>query len=82
VEYTLRKGRLDGGETAFDTCTYTELKCNVYKSFELAMTRKKNYVVLIANVLENSFMERNSTSYGKTIPVEVSYEFVDAVGCD
>jgi 3-isopropylmalate dehydrogenase len=45
----LEKGRKDNGETAFDTCTYTrsEVKRLAKKGFELAMTRTKNYAVLI-----------------------------------
>ena len=47
--YFGERGRKDDGNTAFDTCTYNrdEIKRIAVKGFELAMKRKKNYVVLI-----------------------------------
>jgi 3-isopropylmalate dehydrogenase len=46
AEFIFEKGRKDGGETAYDTCTYTRAKCSLAKKgFELAMTRTKKYVV-------------------------------------
>ena len=45
--YFGERGRLDNGNTAFDTCTYTrkEIQRLAIKGFELAMTRSKNCVV-------------------------------------
>ncbi|PIV17287.1 MAG: 3-isopropylmalate dehydrogenase [Flavobacteriales bacterium CG03_land_8_20_14_0_80_35_15] len=78
------KGRTDGGETAFDTCTYTraEVIRLAKKGFELAMTRsKKLCCVDKANVLETSRLWRETVqNMEKDYPqVMVSYEFVDAV---
>lgn len=78
------KGRTDGGETAFDTCTYTraEVIRLAKKGFELAMTRsKKLCCVDKANVLETSRLWRETVqNMEKDYPqVTVSYEFVDAV---
>jgi len=82
--YFGEKGRKDGGETAFDTCTYTrkEVIRLAKKGFELAMTRsKKLCCVDKANVLESSRLWRETVqAMEKDYPeVEVSYEFVDAV---
>ncbi|AMC10963.1 3-isopropylmalate dehydrogenase [Lutibacter profundi] len=82
--YFGEKGRKDGGETAFDTCTYTreEVIRLAKKGFELAMTRsKKLCCVDKANVLETSRLWRETVqAMEKDYPeVEVSYEFVDAV---
>jgi len=82
--YFGEKGRKDGGETAFDTCTYTraEVIRLAKKGFELAMTRsKKLCCVDKANVLETSRLWRETVqNMAKDYPeVTVSYEFVDAV---
>ena len=82
--YFGEKGRKDGGETAFDTCTYTreEVIRLAKKGFELAMTRtKKLCCVDKANVMETSRLWRETVqSMEKEYPeVTVSYEFVDAV---
>tara|TARA_B100001996_G_C18669813_1_gene596250 strand:- start:1228 stop:2286 length:1059 start_codon:yes stop_codon:yes gene_type:complete len=82
--YFGEKGRLDGGNTAYDTCTYTrkEIKRIAKKGFELAMERsKKLCCVDKANVLESSRLWRETVQImEKDYPeVEVSYEFVDAV---
>ncbi|NQW35570.1 MAG: 3-isopropylmalate dehydrogenase [Flavobacteriales bacterium] len=82
--YFGEKGRKDGGETAFDTCTYTraEVIRLAKKGFELAMTRsKKLCCVDKANVLETSRLWRETVQdMAKDYPeVTVSYEFVDAV---
>jgi 3-isopropylmalate dehydrogenase len=82
--YFGEKGRKDGGETAFDTCTYTreEVIRLAKKGFELAMTRtKKLCCVDKANVLETSRLWRETVqTMEKDYPeVTVTYEFVDAV---
>jgi 3-isopropylmalate dehydrogenase len=82
--YFGERGRKDGGDTAFDTCTYTreEISRLAKKGFELAMTRsKKLCCVDKANVLESSRLWRETVqAMEKDYPeVEVSYEFVDAV---
>jgi len=82
--YFGERGRLDNGETAFDTCTYkrSEVIRLARKGFELAMTRsKKLCCVDKANVLETSRLWRETVqSLEEEYPeVEVSYEFVDAV---
>jgi 3-isopropylmalate dehydrogenase len=82
--YFGEKGRKDGGETAFDTCTYTreEIIRLAKKGFELAMTRtKKLCCVDKANVMETSRLWRETVqAMEKDYPeVTVSYEFVDAV---
>ncbi|AWG20498.1 3-isopropylmalate dehydrogenase [Flavobacterium faecale] len=82
--YFGEKGRLDGGETAFDNCVYTrhEVQRLAKKGFELAMTRsKKLCCVDKANVLETSRLWRETVqAMEKDYPeVTVSYEFVDAV---
>ena len=82
--YFGKRGRLDNGETAYDTCTYTrdEVKRIAKKGFNLAMKRsKKLCCVDKANVLESSRLWRETVqSMEKDYPeVNVSYEFVDAV---
>jgi 3-isopropylmalate dehydrogenase len=82
--YFGKRGRLDNGETAYDTCTYTrgEIKRIAKKGFNLAMKRsKKLCCVDKANVLESSRLWRETVQLmEKDYPeVTVSYEFVDAV---
>ena len=82
--YFGERGRKNGGNTAFDTCTYNreEIQRLAKKGFELAMTRtKKLCCVDKANVLESSRLWRETVqAMEKDYPeVEVAYEFVDAV---
>ncbi|MDA8596194.1 3-isopropylmalate dehydrogenase [Flavobacteriaceae bacterium] len=82
--YFGKRGRLDGGETAFDTNTYTreEITRLAKRGFELAMTRRKKLCCVDkANVLETSRLWRETVqAMEKDYPeVAVSYEFVDAV---
>jgi 3-isopropylmalate dehydrogenase len=82
--YFGERGRLDNGETAFDTCTYkrSEVIRLARKGFELALTRsKKLCCVDKANVLETSRLWRETVQNleNEYPEVEVSYEFVDAV---
>lgn len=82
--YFGKKGRTDGGETAYDHCVYSrsEVQRLAKKGFELAMKRsKKLCCVDKANVLETSRLWRETVqNMEKDYPkVEVSYEFVDAV---
>ena len=82
--YFGERGRLNDGNTAFDTCTYhrEEIQRLAKKGFELAMTRsKKLCCVDKANVLESSRLWRETVqAMEKDYPeVEVSYELVDAV---
>lgn len=82
--YFGKRGRLDEGNTAFDTCTYTrkEIERLARKGFELAQTRsKKLCCVDKANVLESSRLWRETVqALEKEYPdIEVNYEFVDAV---
>ena len=82
--YFGEKGRKDGGEKAYDICSYTkeEIKRLSKKGFEMAMKRsKKLCCVDKANVLETSRLWRETVQeMEKDFPqVEVSYEFVDAV---
>jgi len=82
--YFGERGRKDGGDTAFDTCTYTraEVQRLAKKGFEMAMTRSKRLCCVDkANVLETSRLWRETVqAMEKDYPeVTVSYEFVDAV---
>jgi 3-isopropylmalate dehydrogenase len=82
--YFGKKGREDGGDTAYDHCVYSkdEVTRLAKKGFEMAMTRsKKLCCVDKANVLETSRLWRETVQgMEKDYPeVEVSYEFVDAV---
>ena len=82
--YFGERGRLDNGNTAFDTCTYSrkEIERLAIKGFELAMKRSKRLCCVDkANVLETSRLWRETVqSLEKNYPeVKVSYEFVDAV---
>ncbi len=82
--YFGERGRKNGGDTAFDTMTYTrsEIQRLAKKGFELAMTRsKKLCCVDKANVLESSRLWRETVqAMEKDYPeVTVTYEFVDAV---
>jgi len=82
--YFGERGRKDGGNTAFDTCTYTrnEVQRLAKIGFEMAMKRsKKLCCVDKANVLESSRLWRETVQQmEKEYPeVTVSYEFVDAV---
>jgi 3-isopropylmalate dehydrogenase len=82
--YFGKRGRLDDGETAFDTNTYTrmEIKRLAKKGFEMAMNRSKRLCCVDkANVLETSRLWRETVqSMESEYPeVQVSYEFVDAV---
>ena len=82
--YFGEKGRKDGGEKAYDICSYTkeDIKRLAKKGFEMAMKRsKKLCCVDKANVLETSRLWRETVQVmEKDFPqVEVSYEFVDAV---
>ena len=82
--YFGERGRMDDGNTAFDTCTYTraEVISIAKKGFELAMTRSKRLCCVDkANVLESSRLWRETVqAMEKDYPeVEVAYEFVDAV---
>ena len=82
--YFGERGRLNEGNTAFDTMTYHrfEIERLAKKGFEMAMKRnKKLCCVDKANVLEASRLWRETVqAMEKDYPeVEVSYEFVDAV---
>lgn len=82
--YFGERGRMDNGNTAFDTMTYTraEIQRLAKKGFEMAMTRSKRLCCVDkANVLESSRLWRETVqAMEKDYPeVEVSYEFVDAV---
>lgn len=82
--YFGERGRLNNGNTAFDTCTYhrNEIQRIAKKGFELAMKRSKRLCCVDkANVLESSRLWRETVqAMEKDYPeVEVAYEFVDAV---
>jgi len=82
--YFGKRGRLDNGNTAYDTCIYSreEIVRLVKMGFKLAEKRsKKLCCVDKANVLESSRLWRETVqSMEKDHPnVSVSYEFVDAV---
>ncbi len=82
--YFGKRGRLDNGETAYDTNTYTrdEIKRLAKKGFEMAMKRSKRLCCVDkANVLETSRLWRETVQAmeGDYPEVQVSYEFVDAV---
>lgn len=82
--YFGERGRLDGGNTAFDTCTYTrkEVERIARRGFEMARKRSGRLCCVDkANVLESSRLWRETVQeLEKEYPdVEVSYEFVDAV---
>ena len=82
--YFGKRGRLDNGNSAYDTCIYSreEIVRLVKMGFELAENRsKKLCCVDKANVLESSRLWRETVqSMEKDYPnVSVSYEFVDAV---
>lgn len=82
--YFGERGRLNDGNTAYDTMTYHrfEIERLAKKGFEMAMKRgKKLCCVDKANVLEASRLWRETIqAMEKDYPdVEVSYEFVDAV---
>ena len=82
--YFGKRGRLDNGEIAYDTCIYSreEVVRLVKMGFELAKKRsKKLCCVDKANVLESSRLWRETVqSMEKDYPdISVSYEFVDAV---
>ena len=82
--YFGKRGRLDDGETAYDTNTYTrnEIKRLAKKGFEMAMKRSKRLCCVDkANVLETSRLWRETVQAMESDypEVQVSYEFVDAV---
>ena len=80
--YFGERGRTDGGDTAFDTCTYTrgEIERIVRMGFEIADKRRKKLTVVDkANVLETSRLWRETAkALEKEYPaVVVDYMFVD-----
>lgn len=82
--YFGERGRLNEGDTAFDTMTYHrfEIERLAKKGFEMTLKRgKKLCCVDKANVLESSRLWRETVqAMEKDYPdVEVTYEFVDAV---
>ena len=82
--YFGERGRLDGGNTAFDTCTYTrkEVERIARRGFEMARKRSGRLCCVDkANVLESSRLWRETVQKleSEYPDVQVSYEFVDAV---
>jgi 3-isopropylmalate dehydrogenase len=80
--YFGEKGRTDGGDTAFDVCTYTrgEVERIVRMAFELAMGRRRHLTVVDkANVLETSRLWRETAkALERDYPeVATDYMFVD-----
>jgi 3-isopropylmalate dehydrogenase len=80
--YFGEKGRTDGGNTAFDTCTYTraEVERIVRMAFDMAGRRRKHLTVVDkANVLETSRLWRQvAQEVAAEYPeVETDYMFVD-----
>ena len=80
--YFGEKGRLDNGNTAFDTCTYTRLEVEriLKLAYEFAMKRNKKLTVVDkANVLESSRLWREiAQEMAPTYPeVTTEYMFVD-----
>jgi 3-isopropylmalate dehydrogenase len=80
--YFGEKGRLDNGNTAFDTCTYTraEVERILKLGYEYAMKRNKKLTVVDkANVLESSRLWREvAQEMAPTYPaVTTEYMFVD-----
>jgi 3-isopropylmalate dehydrogenase len=82
--YFGEKGRLDDGNSAYDTNFYKrfEIERIARKGFEMAMTRRKKLTCVDkANVLESSRLWRETVQQmeAEFPEVEVNYEFVDAV---
>lgn len=80
--YFGEKGRKDGGNTAFDTCTYTreEIERILKLAFEFAGRRKKHLTVVDkANVLESSRLWREVAQEmaPKYPEITTDYMFVD-----
>ena len=80
--YFGEKGRLDGGDTAYDTNIYHryEIERILRQAFESAMRRRKHLTVVDkANVLESSRLWRQvAQEMAPTYPeVETDYMFVD-----
>jgi len=80
--YFGEKGRKDGGNTAFDTCTYTreEIERILKLGYEFALKRNKKLTVIDkANVLESSRLWREiAQEMAPSFPdVKTEYMFVD-----
>ena len=80
--YFGEKGRKDGGNTAFDTCTYTreEIERILKLGYEFALKRNKKLTVVDkANVLESSRLWREiAQEMAPSYPdVKTEYMFVD-----
>ncbi|WP_163717337.1 3-isopropylmalate dehydrogenase [Mangrovibacterium lignilyticum] len=80
--YFGEKGRKDGGDTAFDTCTYTRVEVEriLKLAYEFAMKRRKKLTVVDkANVLESSRLWREvAQEMAPSYPeVTTEYMFVD-----